>query len=201
MGRIISIIGAPEKLNDNHILKKFDCGKSELNTWLQRIALKEHRANSTITIVSCVNNKVIAYYSMSVGSIDHQPEAPQKNIKRFQSSKSRGKKRLQPVKQRVKMSLEQHSIPVMIISRLAVDIKYQRRGIGKGLLQDAILRTLNASEHAGIKLILVHAKDKEASEFYQKFYFEPCPIAPFKLMLLLKNAQNISTSIQSDTLD
>ena len=163
-----SIITAPEKLNRNHSIDHFDCGNLELNTWLQRFAFQNQRANAAITFVSCFQNNVIAYYSLAVGSVEHQDATT-----------------------RVKKGLARHSIPVMIIARLAVDKKYQGQGIGKGLLKDAILRTINASEHAGIRAIFVHAKDEKATKFYQKFDFEPCPIDSFKLMLLLKDARNI----------
>jgi predicted N-acetyltransferase YhbS len=172
MGRMKSIISAPEKLNRNHIVEHFDCGNPELNIWLQRFAFQNQKANAAITFVACLKKKVIAYYSLAVGSIEHQHATP-----------------------RVKKGLARHSIPVMIIARLAVDIKFQGQKIGKGLLKDAILRTLNASEHAGIRAIFVHAKNEKASKFYQSFDFEPCPIDPFKLMLLLKDARKISNTV------
>jgi len=174
MGKMKSIISAPEKLNKNNILDHFDCGNPELNICLKRFAFQNQRANATISFVTCFQNNVIAYYSLTVGSIEHQHATP------------RGKK-----------GLARHSIPVMIIARLAVNKKYQRQGIGKGLLKDVILRTLNASEHAGIRAIFVHAKDEKASKFYKRFDFEPCPIDPFKLMLLLKDPRNITASSMS----
>lgn len=113
-----SIISAPEKLNRNHIVEHFDCGNPELNIWLQRFAFQNQKANAAITFVACLKKKVIAYYSLAVGSIEHQHATP-----------------------RVKKGLARHSIPVMIIARLAVDIKFQGQKIGKGLLKDAILKT------------------------------------------------------------
>jgi GNAT superfamily N-acetyltransferase len=166
MGRMKSIISAPEKIKKSHITTNFDCGNSTLNTWLQDFAYQKQKTNETITFVSCCEKNVIAYYSLSVGAIEHQHATP-----------------------RIIKKLARYSIPVMVITRLAVDQKYQGQNISKGLLKDAIYRTLIAAGHAGMKAILVHANDEDASKFYQKFDFEPCPIDPFKLMLSLKDAR------------
>jgi GNAT superfamily N-acetyltransferase len=77
----------------------------------------------------------------------------------------------------------------MILARLAVDRRYQGMNIGKGLLKDSIIRTLQASEYAGIRAILVHAKDEKARKFYEQFGFESSPVDPLKLMLLVKDAK------------
>lgn len=90
---------------------------------------------------------------------------------------------------RVKKGLARHPIPVMILARLAVDLRYQGMNLGRGLLKDAIYRTLQASEYAGIRAIFVYAKDNKARKFYEKFGFEPSPIDPLKLMLLIKDAK------------
>ena len=90
---------------------------------------------------------------------------------------------------RIKKGLARHPIPVMIIARLAVDARWQGMNIGKGLLKDAVSRTVQASEHAGIRAIFVHAKDKRAKQFYEQFGFEPSPVDPLKLMLLMKDAK------------
>ena len=77
MGRMKSIISAPEKLNRNHIVEHFDCGNPELNICLQRFAFQNQKANAAITFVACLKKKIIAYYSLAVGSIEHQHATPQ----------------------------------------------------------------------------------------------------------------------------
>jgi len=77
-------------------------------------------------------------------------------------------------------------IPVMILGRLAVDVNHQNKGIGKGLVKDAVMRTLQASEIAGIRAILVHALDEEAKQFYvERCGFTPSPVHPLTLMVML----------------
>jgi predicted N-acetyltransferase YhbS len=82
-------------------------------------------------------------------------------------------------------------IPVMVLGRLAVDINHQNKGIGKGLVKDAVMRTLQASEIAGIRAILVHALDEEAKQFYvEGCGFSPSPVHPLTLMVLLADVKN-----------
>ena len=83
--------------------------------------------------------------------------------------------------------LPRHSVPVMILARLAVSKKYQGKRIGQGMLLDVLRRTINAAELAGIRAILVHAKDEDAATFYKHFGFEPFPENPLTLYLLLKD--------------
>jgi GNAT superfamily N-acetyltransferase len=79
-------------------------------------------------------------------------------------------------------------IPVMVVGRLDMDVKFQGRGIGPALLRDAILRTLQAAEIAGIRAILVHAISERAKLFYENCGFNASPIAPMTLMVTVKEA-------------
>jgi hypothetical protein len=45
-------------------------------------------------------------------------------------------------------------------------------------LRDAMLRTLQAAEIAGIHALAAHAKDDSARDFYEKFDFIPSPTTP-----------------------
>lgn len=126
--------------------------------------MQNQRANSAKTFVVCNKNHVVGYYSLAVGSIEHEVAS-----------------------KRTKKGLARHPIPVMILTRLAVDLNYQSKKVGSGLLKDALLRTMEASEHAGIREVFVHAKDEKAINFYSHFDFEPSPIDSLKLMLLIKD--------------
>ncbi len=112
-------LSQPCLLKDDHILDNFDCGNYSPNTWLRRYAMQNQRANSAKTFVVCNEDNVVGYYSLAVGSIEHELAS-----------------------QRTKKGLARHSIPVMILARLAVDLGYQGKKIGCGLLKDAVLRTL-----------------------------------------------------------
>lgn len=83
----------------------------------------------------------------------------------------------------------QYPIPVVILSRLAVSRQDQGRGIGIGLLQDAIRRTLLIAEQAGIRAMLTHPIDEEAAKFYSRFGFIASPLREQQLVLLLNDAR------------
>jgi GNAT superfamily N-acetyltransferase len=112
---------------------------------------------------------VVAYYSLATGSVEHK-QAPGKVRRNMPDP-----------------------IPVMIIGRLAVDKSLQGRGVGRGLLKDAVLRTLKAAQIAGIRAILVHALDEEAATFYRKNGFMDSPIDPLILMLPLEQVRKAMT--------
>lgn len=81
-------------------------------------------------------------------------------------------------------------IPVIILGRLAVDINHRNKGIGKGLVKDAIKRSIEASKIIGIKALLVHAIDENAQKFYlEKCGFMTSPANPFTLMITIKDAE------------
>nr|WP_199329053.1 GNAT family N-acetyltransferase [Coleofasciculus sp. FACHB-1120] len=156
----------PETLQQTHDVETFDCGKPSLNDWLRKRALENEATGASRTYVVCCGDRVVGYYSLANGSVIHS-EAPGK-IKRNMPD----------------------PIPVMVLGRLAVDINHRGKGIGKGLVKDAILRTLQASEIAGIRAIMVHALDEEAKRFYvDKCGFMPSPVHPLTLMVTLADVK------------
>jgi len=158
-------LGAVEKLGAEHDTGPFDCGKEALNRFLKRFALVNQKAHAAQTYVACRPRRVVVgYYSLAVGSVEHA-EAPK----------------------RVAHGLAKHPIPVMVLARLAVDRAMQGQGLGQALLKDALLRTAQAADIAGIRALLVHAKDDEARAWYARFDFEPSPTDPHHLFLLMKD--------------
>lgn len=146
----------------------FDCGQTALNQFLQRYAWVNQKANSAQTYVCCKGDVVVGFYSLAVGSVD--PEvAPA----------------------RVMKGLARYPVPVMILARLAVDTEHQRQGLGQALLKDALLRTAQAAEIAGIRCLLVHAKDDEAKQWYMSWEFEPSQTDPYHLYLMLKDLKQL----------
>ena len=157
-------LSPPILLSCSHYTDNFDCGNYALNNWLKRYALRNQQANAARTFAICKENHVIGFYSLATGSIEYETAS-----------------------KRTQKGLAKHPIPVMILARLAVDLKFQGLSIGSGLLKDAMIRTLQASDIAGIRAMFVNAKDEKACKFYEHFDFEPSPIDPLKLMLLIKD--------------
>ena len=153
-----------EKLRGDHDLARFDCGNDELNRFLKRFALANQHAQSAQTYVACRDTVVVGYYSLAFGSV-----APEQTP------------------ERVKKGLARHPVPVMILARLAIDQSMQGKGLGQGLLKDALERTVRAADIGGLRAMLVHAKDDSARVFYEHFDFEPSPTDPYHLFILLKD--------------
>jgi len=155
---------APTLLEESYILDDFDCGVETLNLYLKKFAQINNQNNSGRTYAATRDNLVVGYYTLAAGSVTKK-EAPE----------------------RVGKGLPGHPIPVIILARLAVDKTEQGIGFGKSLLRDALIRTVAAADVIGARAMLVHAKDSQAKSFYQHFGFEPSPIDPFHLFLLLKD--------------
>jgi len=81
------------------------------------------------------------------------------------------------------------------LARLAMDRQHQGAGLGKALLKDALLRTAQAADIAGIRALLVHAKDESARQWYLRWEFEPSASDPLHLFLLVKD---IKALVQTD---
>jgi GNAT superfamily N-acetyltransferase len=156
----------PEALGTQHQLNEFDCGKSALNDWLYRYARQAQGSGSAKTFVVADNVRVAGYFSLTVGQIDSL-DAPD----------------------RIRKGMGNYLIPVVILARLAVDLAYQGQGLGVGMLQDAIRRTMLIAEQAGIRAMLTHPIDAEATMFYTRFGFIASPLQEQQLLLLLKDAR------------
>lgn len=154
----------PEKINSLHQFESFDSGNAQLDDWLKRRALKNEAEGASRTYVLCEGETVIAYYCLANGAIA-QGEATG----------------------RIRRNMPD-PIPVMVIGRLAVDRRWQGQGIGRALLRDAILRTVQAAEIAGIRAILVHAISDEAKQFYERYEFTASPIDEMTLMIRVQDA-------------
>lgn len=157
-----------EKLRREHPLDAFDCGQPDLNNWLLKHALQNQGANAAQTYIGLADGAVIGYYSLAVGQIEFA-DAPE----------------------RLQKGLARHPVPVMLLARLAVHEKWQRRGVGRALLKDAILRTLQAADIAGIRALAVHGKDDQARKYYEQFDFTPSPTDPLHLFVLLKDLRKL----------
>jgi GNAT superfamily N-acetyltransferase len=157
---------AVRKLASTDSLDGFDCGQTALNNFLHRYALTNQKSNSAQTYVCCQAGSVVGFYSLAVGSVEPIAAAP-----------------------RVVKGMPRHPVPVMILARLAVDLQHQRIGMGQALLKDALKRTAQAADIAGIRALLVHAKDDAAKDWHLNWEFEPSATDPFHLFLLMKDVK------------
>jgi GNAT superfamily N-acetyltransferase len=80
-------------------------------------------------------------------------------------------------------------LPAILLTRLTVDVDHQGRGLGAALLKHFIVKAIEVSDLAGVRLVLVHAKDNELRAFYVHDGFEPSPIDELTLMLLMADVR------------
>ena len=161
---------AVRKLTPADSVALFDCGQPALNQFLQRYALVNQKAHSAQTYVCCWQGQVVGFYSLAVGSVD-VADAPLRVVK----------------------GLARYPVPVMILARLAVAQAHQGKGLGRALLKDALLRTAQAADIAGIRCLVVHAKDDAARQWYASWEFEPSPTDAYHLYLMLKDLKALLT--------
>lgn len=153
-----------EKLQRVHAVEEFPCGQPELDRFLIRHALQAQQANSSQTYVGLSGNTVIGFYTILAGEVRHA-DAPERVVK----------------------GMPRHPIPLLVLARLAVHSEWQGRGVGAGLLLDALGRTLQVADMVGVRSLAVHAKDDSAAAFYRHFGFVPSPTDSRHFFMLIKD--------------
>ena len=159
-------ISPPRALADERRLNDFKCTSSELAKWLVNRARKNRRDDASKCFMVCDDQQnVIGYYALAAGSVSHEiaPDSIKRNMPDL--------------------------APVAVLGRLAVHANWTKQGIGRGLLKDAIQRTLRLAEQMGIRALLCHASDEEAKSFYLKHGFIESPVDPMTIMLSVPRMQ------------
>lgn len=153
-----------EKLTQAHSIAEFECSNTTLDTWLKRFAWTNQRAETAKTYVAHRGGRVIGYHALTAGSV-LKHEAPE----------------------RIAQGIANHPVGVILLARLAVDKSEHGKGIGKALLRDALARISQAADLVGVRAVLVHAIDDSARDFYLHHGFQPSPVDPMALMMLMKD--------------
>lgn len=165
----MSQFSRPRKLEPQDDIDEFNCGQPDLDDWLKRFALVNQRAGMTTVFVTLSDSKVVGYYALATGGVE-RANAPD----------------------RVTRGVPAHPIPVVLLARLAVDSSAQKKGLGRQLLRDALIRVAAAADEIGIRALLIHAKDDTARNFYMsQAEFEPSPTDPLHLFLLMKDLKKL----------
>lgn len=168
MGEVAPPLGTelqpPERLTDTHDLAGFVSAEPALDDWLKKRALASE-GRTARTYVVCIGRRVVGFYALANGAV-------QRNV----------------VTSKIRRNAPD-PVPVMVLGRLATDKEWEGKGIGKGMLRDAILRTLAAAEIVGVRAILVHAISERAKKFYLRFGFTPSDLEPMTLMITLGEAE------------
>lgn len=147
-----------------HETDGFDCGHPSLDHWLRAYAGQSQRRDVARTYVAADSElNVTGYYTLVAAEIEHAAASPA-----------------------VRAGVSRHfPIPVCLIARLAIAESWQRRGLGRDLLRDALRRVLAASGQIGIRAVVVDAIDSNAAAFYRHHGFEPATTDGLALMVPL----------------
>ena len=158
-----------EPLGGEHDRSLFRCGEDVLDRYFQTQVTQDIRRQiaNCFVAVEAATSQIAAYYTISAASIPltDLPADEAKRLPRYPT------------------------IPAVRIGRLAVDKRFQGRGLGAALLADAAARTIKAD--AAAFTLLVDAKSDAAAAFYQRFGFRALASRPRTLFLPLATAQKV----------
>lgn len=163
----------PEPLQGEHRVDGFCCGDDALDGWLYRHSRHAEAAGSARTFVTTNRERVVGYYALAIGQIK-----PGDGTERLVKGQPSG----QPV-------------PVLVLARIAVDRGHMGKGLGRSLLQDALLRCAGVAESVGVRAVVAHAYE-DASGFYDRFGFEASPTDPLHRILLMKDLRRFLTEAE-----
>jgi GNAT superfamily N-acetyltransferase len=156
-----------ELLRAGHRIEGFNCGSAAQTHWLLRHALQAQQAGTSRVYVvrRQDDDPVIGFYALAAGSV-----APS----------------ITP--SRVLRGTGRYPVPVIILTRLGVDLGAQGHGLGRALVVDALRRVAGAADLIGVRAMLIHCESESARHFYLRLAaFEPSPTDPLHLWLLLKD--------------
>lgn len=157
----------PVKLSPEHDASKFDCGAEELDRWIKKYAYVNQQSGNASVYVALDDQRILGYYALAMAGAEKK-SVPPKLLKGGAPSQ----------------------IPCLLLARLAVDREWQEKGLGRGLLVDAIQRAIRVSTQVGVKALLIHARDDAARDFYHHLGgFQESPTDSYQLFLSLKEAR------------
>jgi GNAT superfamily N-acetyltransferase len=163
-----------EKLGTAHDPSGFDCGVESMTTWIKRYALTSKQSDITQTyVLHRHDNHVIGYYALSAGDVNREA-APE----------------------RIAKGMPNYPIGLIVLTRLAIDARFQGRGLAATLLRDAFVRVERAADIGGVRALLVHAINDRAAQFYLHQGFVPSPMEPLHLMLAMKDLRATSKALR-----
>ncbi len=158
-----------EKLQRTHTIDQFTCGQIDLDRFLTRHALQSQQSNASQSYVGLSRAEVVGFYTLVAGEIEHT-KAPDRVVK----------------------GMPRHPIPILVLVRLAVHSQWRGKGLGSGLLLDALGRVLQVADSVGVRALAVHAKDDAAAAFYAHFGFLPSPTDARHLFMLVKDIRAVA---------
>ncbi len=141
-------------INSKHLLENFESGEPLLDEWLKKRAISNLELGASRTYVICPKSSkvVIGFFSLNMGQMlaNETIDSMRRNMP--------------------------HQIPTVVLGRLAIDLKWQGKGLGSSLIFDAMRRSLQASQEIAARLLIVHAISPAAENFYRHHGFIRLPV-------------------------
>ena len=161
-----------EALESRHDRSTFASGEEKLDLYFQTQVTQDirRRIANCFVAVEVSTGQVIAYYTIASASVS-TPDLPHDDAKRLP---------------------RYPTMPAVRIGRLAVDRRYQGRGLGKALLADAAMKAITAAPASFA--LLVDAKNDQAVDFYKRHGFRQLSGMPRVLFLPLATAEKVLLS-------
>lgn len=163
------LLVAPAPLDKTHLTREFQSGAEELDDWLRNYAWVNHQSGNARVFVATRDERVVGYYALATAGVE-KAQAPVELTKGGVPAQ----------------------VPCLLLGRLAVDRSERNRKLGRGLLVDAIRRSVRVAEEVGVRALLIHARDEKARRFYEHHgEFVASPTDPLHLFLHLKQAREL----------
>jgi len=143
----------------------FRCGKPSLDEWLQRYAGQQEKDNSARTtyLVDEREARIAGYFTLVTYRLEVEDLTPELTRR------------------------PRYPMSAMLLARLAVDLRYQGRGLGKVLLFEALQRLARGSEDIGFEIVVVDALDEDAACFYLRFGFRRFAESSLRLFMTTRD--------------
>ncbi len=162
---------APELLHAGHDVSQFSCGKPSLDHWLKTWALANQQKGFTVVMVVRVQDRVVGYYGLAPTAI-------------VPASLPRAIRTGQPP----------NPMPCILLGQLATDTAWVGRGIGIGLVNHALARSVNGAALIGGRALIVNAIDDEAAAFWRRRGFMP---SKDDVLVLFRSISDIAASLEA----
>lgn len=129
----------------------FDCGNDALNTWFREQASQQEKRHNVRTHLGLAtfDSCIASFFSL----VTHRIE-------------------LTELARTTAFSSRSYPVPAMLIAQLAVDVRYQRAGIGSLTLGHALGLLSESSKSVGFEAVVVDAIDEGAAAFYRRSGFK-----------------------------
>jgi GNAT superfamily N-acetyltransferase len=145
----------------------FSCGNAQVDTYLKSTAAhaaKYFKSGTFVVLRTDSEQQILGFYTLAQhGYRDGE---------------------LNEITARVLKVYGLDNIPMILLGQLGVSTDFQRRGLGRFLLRDALVRSLSIAQEIGAVAVITDPYDAPAREFYAKFDFQVLHEEPFLRMML-----------------